>query len=305
MTNNLPALTTRVMSGTRAIDSLQQEAQVSGIFFTELRSLTKQPDVRTWTSPARFVDIHSHILYGLDDGAKTREQSLEMLELARSAGTTDIVATPHANGQYVFNPELIDERIAELSTHVDIRIHCGCDFRLQVDNIEDALAHPEKYTINHKGYLLVELPESTLFASTHEILWRLLDAGMVPIITHPERNAQLQQRLDDIARWVASGCYVQVTAGAYTGNFGKLAKACAHELIKRGLMHFVASDAHDCKFRSPSLREAYACLAERWGEERIRPLFVDNPKAVLTGEPIDFEFPPRVVRTRKWYQFWG
>ncbi len=142
----------------RTIDSLQQEAQVSGIFFAELRSLTKQRDVRTWTSPVRFIDIHSHVLYGLDDGAKTREESVKMLELARAAETTDIVATPHANGQYVFNPELIDERIAELSAHVDIRIHRGCDFRLQFDNVEDALAHPEKYTINHNGHLLVEMP---------------------------------------------------------------------------------------------------------------------------------------------------
>jgi protein-tyrosine phosphatase len=253
----------------------------------------------------RFIDIHSHILYGLDDGAETREQSLEMLELARSAGTTDIVATPHANGQYVFDPELIDERIAELSGQVDIRIHRGCDFHLQVDNIEDALANPEKYTINHNGYLLVELPDSTLVASMTEIFRRLLDAGMMPIITHPERNTQLQQRLDDIATWVESGCYVQVTASSYTGLFGKRARACAAELLKRGLTHFVASDAHDCVLRPPNLRDAYALLAEEWGEDRIRPMFVDNPQAVLTGEAVDVTFPRGATRARRWYQFWG
>lgn len=253
----------------------------------------------------RFIDIHSHILYGLDDGAKTREESLKMLELARFAGTTDIVATPHANGQYVFNPELIDERIAELSAHADIRIHRGCDFHLQVDNIEDALAYPEKYTINHNGYLLVEIPDSTIFSSVNEILRRLLDAGMVPIITHPERNAQLQHRLDNIARWVENGCYVQVTASSYTGLFGKRARACAAELIKRGLAHVVASDAHDCKFRPPTLCDAYARLAEEWGEDRIKPMFVDNPKAVLTGATIEFEAPCGAARTRKWYRFWG
>src|SRR5438093_8548781 len=96
-----------------------------------------------------YVDIHSHILYGVDDGAQTLDESLEMLELARSAGTTDIVATPHANAEYGFNPELIGQRIAELRGHVDLRIHSGCDFHLQFDNINDAVAHPEKYTINH------------------------------------------------------------------------------------------------------------------------------------------------------------
>jgi protein-tyrosine phosphatase len=261
--------------------------------------------VRTWTSPARFIDIHSHILYGLDDGAKTREESLKMLELARVAGTTDIVATPHANGQYDFNPHLIDERIAELSARVDIRIHRGCDFRLQVENIEDALAHPEKYTIDQNGYLLVEMADSSLLSSTDEILRRLLNAGMVPIITHPERNPQLQGHLDDVARWVERGCYVQVTASSYTGLFGKRAKAYAAALLNRGLTHFVASDGHDCESRPPTLCDAYAFLAEEWGEERIKPMFVDNPKAVLTGEAVEFTFPRGAARARKWYRFWG
>jgi protein-tyrosine phosphatase len=252
-----------------------------------------------------YVDLHSHILYGLDDGAETLEQSLEMLALARSGGTSDIVATPHANAKYAFNPELIEQRIAELSAQVDVAIHRGCDFHLQFDNIEDALAHPRKYTINHTSYLLVELPDTTIFSNTDQILLRLLDAGMVPIITHPERNAALQRRPEDIARWVQSGCYVQVTASSYTGLFGKRVRACADDLLRRGLTHFVASDAHDCKYRTPNLQDAYVRLADEWGEERIRPLFVDNPKAVLTDEAVDFEFPPASVKSRKWYQFWG
>src|SRR5438552_626681 len=90
-----------------------------------------------------YVDIHSHILYGVDDGARTLAESLEMLELARAAGTTDIVATPHANAEYAFNPELIARRIAELSGHAALRIHSGCDFHLQFDNIADAVAQAE------------------------------------------------------------------------------------------------------------------------------------------------------------------
>jgi protein-tyrosine phosphatase len=252
-----------------------------------------------------YVDLHSHILYGLDDGAKTREQSLEMLEIAARSGTTDIVATPHANGRYVFKPEAIEQRIADLREQTTLRIYPGCDFHLQVDNIEDALAHPEKYTINHRNYLLVEFPDLTIFSGTDAILMRLLDAGMVPIITHPERNAQLQHKTDDLARWVDTGCYVQVTAASYTGGFGRAARACAHDLMNRGLTHFVASDAHDCSRRPPSLQEAYSWLADRWEEEWIRPLFEDNPRAVLTGEAIDFEFRPAPIKTRKWYQFWG
>src|SRR5436309_11242094 len=129
-----------------------------------------------------MIDIHSHVLYGLDDGAKTREQSVAMLDVAARSGTTDIVATPHANGQYAFRPQLIEQRIAELGTMTPVRIYPGCDFHLQFDNIEDALANPEKYTLNHKGYLLVEFPDLSIFTETHAILMQLLDGGMVPII---------------------------------------------------------------------------------------------------------------------------
>ncbi|MBA3297785.1 MAG: exopolysaccharide biosynthesis protein [Acidobacteria bacterium] len=252
-----------------------------------------------------FVDIHSHILYGIDDGAKTMEESLEMLQIAAAAGTTDIVATPHANGRYQFSPTLIEARIAELAAHTGVRIHRGCDFHLQADNIEDAIAHPDKYTINHQAYLLVEFSDLAIFTSSDEILSELVGAGMAPIITHPERNGQLQRRVDDIARWIELGCYVQVTAGSCTGLFGKAAKGCVDALMARGLVHFVASDAHNCEKRSPDLREAHAALTATWGEEHVEPLFVGNPKAVLTGDAIDAGMSPYPVKARKWYQFWS
>jgi protein-tyrosine phosphatase len=241
------------------------------------------------------------VLHGLDDGAKTLDDSLAMLALAASAGTTDIVATPHASAQYAFRPDLIDQRIAELQSRVSIRIHTGCDFHLQPDNLEDALAHPRKYTINHRDYLLVEFPELSLFGDTEQIFLRLLDAGLVPIITHPERNTQLQRRVPEIARWVDSGCCVQVTAGSCLGRFGRKAEACVDDLIGRGLVHFVASDAHDCRGRPPRLDEAYARLSRAWGESSIRPMFVENPAAVLTGAPLD-QGTRRPMKRRKWYQ---
>jgi protein-tyrosine phosphatase len=250
-----------------------------------------------------FTDIHSHILYGVDDGAKTLEESLGMLQLAAASGTTDIVATPHVNGQFEFDPELIDERIDELSARSAVRIHRGCDFHLEAENIEDAIANPDKYTINNRGYLLVEFPDLSIFTSTDEILSDLVGAGMMPIITHPERNGRLQQRLDDIARWVELGCLVQVTAGSVTGRFGKRAKTCVDQLMERGLVHFVASDAHDLQHRPPSLRQAHAAMTRKWGAERVEPLFVDNPRAALTGEAIDVDYVPQLGK-RKWFQLW-
>ena len=233
-----------------------------------------------------LVDIHSHILYGLDDGAKTLDDSVEMLRIAAEGGTTDIVATPHANSQYRLDVALVDRRIAELGAHTALRIHRGCDFRLQPDNIMDALAHPDKYTINAQGYLMLEFPEVTIFPNTDAILLQLLDAGIVPIITHPERNGPLQRRLDDIARWVESGCYVQVTAGSCTGTFGKQAQSCADALMRRGLVHFIASDAHDCRHRPPTLRPGPSIPrnSRTWNGSMARFTRRDSP--------------PRLARTR-------
>lgn len=253
-----------------------------------------------------LVDIHSHILPGLDDGAETLEQSVAMVRMAAENGTTDIVATPHANIEYPFNSEVVGEKIHELEEASGgvLRIHRGCDFHLQFDNIQDALQHPEKYTINHRGYLLVEFSELLISKATEELFFRLQGAGMVPIITHPERNSLLQQRIDQIARWVESGALVQVTAHSFLGRFGKRARAFSIELMKRSLVHFVASDAHDTEHRPPVLKEAYQYVASNFGKEPAERLFRTNPEATLIGAPVD---PTPLLSTggpRAWYQFW-
>jgi protein-tyrosine phosphatase len=252
-----------------------------------------------------FVDIHSHILYGLDDGAKTLEQSVAMLEMARDSGTTDIVATPHANVNYAFQPDVIAARVAELNASVPgITIHRGCDFHLQIDNIEDALAHPRKYTINGHGYLMVEFPTVTVFPDTERLFEQLLDAGMRPIITHPERQVFLQRKPELLAAWVDAGCALQVTAASFMGLFGPRPQAAARELMRRRLVHVVASDAHDENRRTPDLRPAYEALCAEWGEDDVRPLFVDNPRAVLTGDDMPFVGLPVPPPIRPWWQFW-
>jgi len=251
-----------------------------------------------------FVDIHSHILHGLDDGARTAAESVAMLELAAASGTSDIVATPHANARYAFRPELVEQRIDELRRAVTrIQVHYGCDFHLKNDNIEDAIVHPQRYAINHDRYLLVEFPEAAIVAKTSEILSSLIGAGLVPILTHPERTLSLYGRVIDIERWVEMGCYVQVTAGSCVGQFGPRARNFVATLMTRRLVHFVASDAHDCELRPPGLSAAYSTLAQQWGEASARPLFEDNPRAVITGAPI---VPMAAARPRrKWYQFWS
>ncbi len=253
-----------------------------------------------------MVDIHSHILWGIDDGAKTLEESVAMVKLAAAAGTTDIVATPHANPQYVFDPAVIRERVEELRAACGNvpAIHHGCDFHLQYENIQDALRNPKKYTIDHLGYLMVEFSDFAISNTMEGILNHLRDAGMTPVITHPERNPIFQNKPKQLSPWVENGCLVQVTAHSLLGLFGRKARDFAWELMEQNMVHFVASDAHDCEYRHPRLDEAYRAVADRFDEGKARRLFVENPTAVIRGEFLPWTEEPVETKSRKWYAFW-
>jgi protein-tyrosine phosphatase len=242
----------------------------------------------------------------VDDGPKTLEESIAMLQMAAENGTRDIVASPHANNQFRFDPEIVAGKIDELRQVMNgaIRIHTGCDFHLSFDNIQDALANPAKYAINHKNYVLVEFSDLLIPKTTDDVFYQMQSAGMIPIITHPERNLLLHQKLEKLEAWAASGCLLQVTAQSFLGRFGKKAKTFADALLQRGLAHIVASDAHDTKHRPPSLKEAYDYVSKACGEKRAEMLFVTNPAATLTGAPVEADFD-QLDSSKKWYQFWG
>ena len=235
-----------------------------------------------------MVDIHSHILPGIDDGAQTMEQSIEMLAIAAASGTTDIVATPHANGEVRFDAERVEKLFQDLSDRSggSVTIHLGCDFHLNYGNLRNALENPTKYTINHRQYLMVELPDIIALASVKKAINQLIDVRVVPVITHPERNRSLQPQLGELERWVAEGACVQVTAQSLLGRFGHLAQHAADSLMNANLVHFIASDAHDCVDRTPDLSVAREYVSNRYGSSRADALFIHNPSAVLGGDPL-------------------
>jgi protein-tyrosine phosphatase len=247
-----------------------------------------------------MIDIHSHILWGLDDGAETLEESLAMLKMAADSGTTDIVATPHASFRYRFQPEVVKQRLEEIAAAVagKPRVHSGCDFHLSFDNVQDALENPTRYSVNGGSYLLVEFPDSTL-AGMDRIINALLDRGLIPIITHPERNAHLRKISSEFLEWVQKGCLVQVTAQSLLGRFGKSAQETGWEMVERGIAHVIASDAHDLKDRPPRLDAAYAAIAERLDESRARQLCFENPRAVITGDTVYADTPKR----KSWFRW--
>jgi protein-tyrosine phosphatase len=251
-----------------------------------------------------MVDIHSHVLWGMDDGSPTIEVSLEMLRMAAEAGTTDIVATPHSNGEFVYRPEMIDEQIRVLNekTGTKPKIHRGCDLHLSYDNIMEALETPAKFSINGNRYLLVECSDLHIAGTMDRVLDQLLGVDLVPIVTHPERNPILQKEMSKLEKWVDLGCLVQVTALSVLGGFGKKAGAAAHKLLADGMVHVIASDAHDPVHRHPKLDEAFRAIGQQYGEGVAKLLFEENPGKIIRGQFVSNEKFP-VGRRKKWWLF--
>lgn len=246
-----------------------------------------------------MIDIHSHILPGLDDGARSMDETVEMLEIARASGTSAIVASPHADTQFTYHPDRIEALLSEARRLVGdgITLVRGCDFHLMTANLDDALRNPARYTIGGKCYLLMELSDMVVFPNTGALWSELEAAGMRIILTHPERNPLLRQRLELIEEWVAQGRYMQVTAQSLLGVFGPKAFDFAKKMLDRGLVHFLASDAHNVRHRPPRLDQGFEWLSRNYSPRLAELLCEVHPGAVLAGEPLDLTgFPPRVER---------
>lgn len=235
-----------------------------------------------------MVDIHSHILPGLDDGARSWEVACEMVRMAYADGTRHMVATPHANDEYRYDRAYSLELLARLSDEcgVDMRFTMGCDFHFSIENVEASLLQPHHYTIGSTDYLLVEFSDFGISPFTSAALLRILSCGITPIITHPERNPVLQRKPEMVLGYVHEGCLVQVTANSLTGFWGRTALAIARWLLDRDAVHFVASDAHDLKKRPPGLSGAHRWLTKNYTAALGDKLCATNPSAVVENEPL-------------------
>jgi protein-tyrosine phosphatase len=235
-----------------------------------------------------MVDVHCHILPGLDDGPENLELSLEMAESAIAEGITHVVATPHSNDEYHFNFERVGEMRQKLQEKIGNRLTLatGCDFHLNSENLDALREDAARFCINQHDYLLVEFNEFAIPPAMDQTLHEIQLLGLRPVITHPERNAILRAQGERLAKWVRLGCYVQVTAGSLTGVFGPGAQKNAWKWIADGLVHIVASDAHNLRGRPLKLRAAFDVVREQFGEEKARALFIENPMAAFEGQEL-------------------
>jgi protein-tyrosine phosphatase len=244
------------------------------------------------------IDIHSHIMPGIDDGARTLDEALEMVRIAVEDGVEQIVSTPHMFNGLSRNPEPteIEDLVAEFNEAVSkasegrLKILPGNEVRISHEIVAQA-QHNRVTRINQRNYMLVEFPQVSVPAAAEELFHGLLCEGVRPVLVHPERNSQIQADPSIVAAFIEQGVLVQVTAMSVTGEFGIAAKTCGDILLRHNCVHFLASDAHRSKTRRPVLSKARAAAAMLIGEQRARALVCENPSTAIRGEALQIEPP--------------
>ena len=239
-----------------------------------------------------MVDLHAHLLPGVDDGAGALEDALRMCQLAAADGVTAAVATPHQRHEWWPNADrddlvarfesLLSAVGATLALSLGAEIRMDSELLAEVDLLPDGSLLP----LAQSRYLLLEVPPTRVGPDPRAIVHELAIAGWRPVLAHPERVPWLAEEPGSLVELVERGALLQLTAMSVTGAFGRRAKECCTFLLDNDLAHFVASDAHDVSKRPPVLSDAFRVIAEGWGEARARRLTEDNPRAVLEDRAI-------------------
>ncbi|WP_400243867.1 tyrosine-protein phosphatase [Niallia sp. JL1B1071] len=249
-----------------------------------------------------MIDIHCHILPGVDDGAATIEDSLEMARAAVKEGITTIIATPHHKNNQFSNPKsTILTKVNDLNTvlkqeNIPLTILPGQEVRIYGEVLEDYYKE-EILTLNHTKYLFIEFPSSSVPRYAERLLYEIQTEGIIPIIVHPERNKELQEKPDLLYQFVKNGALTQVTASSVAGYFGKNVKKFSEQLIESNLTHFLASDAHNVHNRSFKVMEAFDTIEDNFGVDYIY-LFKENAELLLEDRNVMKEIPERIQRKK-------
>lgn len=239
-----------------------------------------------------MVDLHSHLLPGIDDGPEDLETALQMARLAVSAGITHLVCTPHIHsGRYsndaasikrswqAFDRALKAAGVA-LQTGYAAEVRFGSEL---LTSIGDGSV-PFIGSWEGRKVLLLEFSHAEIPFGAERMTQWLLDQGVMPIIAHPERNKGLMRQPARIKPFIQQGCLLQVTAGSVAGAFGEPARKLAHKLLREGAVHLLASDAHNLQHRPPDMRSGLRVAREIVGERQAKHLVLDTPWKIAQGQ---------------------
>lgn len=243
-----------------------------------------------------MIDIHNHIIPGLDDGSKSLEMSMKMLKHASKQGITEIVNTVHYQHPKVdMNSISFDAVQIELENlqlelnknYIPIKLHIGAEIFFLPNLL--SLTDKPMTTLGNGKYMLIEFPLNLMPESQKQQLFDLRMSGVIPIIAHPERYLSIQRKPELVLNWLDAGCIIQVDAGSVLGYLGSKAQETSEIIIKNSWCQVIASDAHDDKKRNFCMKDAHS-LIKSWIGEQAMKLFKENPYAIINGLNFKFEY---------------
>lgn len=237
-----------------------------------------------------MIDLHCHLLPGIDDGAPDEEASIEMARIAFADGIRTTACTPHIYPGFYENDRAgIVARVAALQRRlrdegIALELATGADAHLTPELLGRIKAKTAP-TLAGSRYLLVEPSHTIATPRFAEAVFDFVAAGYVPVITHPERLAWIDTHYEVFASLVRGGVWMQVTAGSLAGRFGKAAQRCARRMLDDGLVHILATDAHGTRHRAPLLAEGVRAAERYVGADEARRLVEERPQAILDDRP--------------------
>jgi protein-tyrosine phosphatase len=236
-----------------------------------------------------MIDLHCHILPGIDDGAVDIEMSLQMARMLIDDGVGAVVCTPHIlpglyhNSGSQIRAATADLRSALARSGLRLELYSGADAHIGVDFVAK-LKSAEILTLADSRYVLVELPQHVGPALLRQFFFQLMTAGYVPVLSHPERLQWIEHQYGVIENLVHAGVWIQITSGSLLGEFGRSARYWAERMLDEGNVHLLATDAHDAKLRPPNLKRGRDAAAQRVGEREANHLVHTRPLGILANE---------------------
>ncbi|HEY8461984.1 MAG TPA: CpsB/CapC family capsule biosynthesis tyrosine phosphatase [Blastocatellia bacterium] len=262
----------------------------------------------------QMVDIHCHVLPETDDGSVSLEESVAMCRAAADDGIKTIVATPHMfNGHYEApDSATINQKIAMVMSACDacVKVVPGGEVRYSHEIFQEIGDPGARIRLNGGSYMLLEFPFRSMPPNVEAPIFQILNAGVIPVIAHPERNMVIQKRPALLGNLIERGALAQLDAASLTGSFGREAQQLAKRIIEAGLAHFIATDAHHHDRRRPVLSRAAAVAADWGGEEYARAMVEANPEALVNDRAIPFQPEPDIDallgrrKMKSWFAFW-
>lgn len=253
-----------------------------------------------------IIDLHAHLLPGIDDGAADYEASLELARLAVDEGVSHMVLTPHHhNGQYINHKKDVEAAVNDLKAvyaenHVDLKLYAGQEIRI-TENFLDYLYNGDLLSLDpNRRYYLLEFPTASVPDFALSLLKDLVDQGITPVIAHPERNHVFAKNPNLLYEYISAGCLAQLTTSSYAGLYGEKLQAICRELIELNLVHIVASDVHHIKHRPMNMQAAFGLLEQEYGQGQVA-YFKGNARAIFNGDNVAARKPSK--KKKKWFKF--